>query len=184
MRPFMRAATALLGAAICIAGGSTAALAAEPGVEHFTETFTDEERDFCGTGETVIFSGEVRGTAFTAPNQDVDYWDVTRGLFTITNPDNGATVTGHWANRFTDVVISGDGEGIHTHLFSAIGLPEQYRLPGGGVITLDAGIIVFENTFEGDELLNSEITLVRGPHPAAESDFELFCQVIPEALGL
>jgi hypothetical protein len=140
---------ALLATATCIAVGSTAALAAPPGVEHFTDTFTDVDTDFCGTGETVIFSGEVRGTGFTQPNQDVDYWEVSRGFVTITNPDNGATVTNHWANRFTDVVISGDEEGIHTHRATVIGLPEQYRLSSGGAITLDAGLIVIEQTFDG-----------------------------------
>jgi hypothetical protein len=24
----------------------------------------------------------------------------------------------------------------------------------------------------------------KGPHPQAESDFELFCEIVPEALGL
>ena len=109
---------------------------------------------------------------------------MTRGFVTLTSPDTGLSVTLRWANRFTDVVISGDEEGIHTHRFTVMGLPEQYRLPNGGVITLDAGLIVFENVFEGEEFVSGEITFVAGPHPNAESDFELFCQVIPEALGL
>jgi hypothetical protein len=29
-----------------------------------------------------------------------------------------------------------------------------------------------------------EIVIDNGPHPAAESDFELFCEFMPEALGI
>jgi hypothetical protein len=179
----MSFAAAVLAATLCFVGGGTA-FAGQPGVEHFTEPIDDMDTNFCGTGETVIVTGEVTGTAFTQPNQDVDYWEVTRGFVTLTSPDTGLSVTLRWANRFTDVVISGDEEGIHTHRFTVMGLPEQFKLPNGGVITLDAGLIVLENIFEGDEFLSSEITFVAGPHPAAESGFELFCQVIPAALGL
>lgn len=168
MRRIMTSAAAVLAATLCFMGGGTA-FAAEPGVEHFTEPIYSVDTDFCGTGETVTFTGEVSGTAFTQPNQDVEYWETSRGFVTLTSPDTGLSVTSHFANRFT-VVISDD-----TEKFTYLGLPEQYKLPNGEVITLDAGLIVFEN---------DEITFVAGPHPQAESDFELFCQVIPEALGL
>jgi len=48
----------------------------------------------------------------------------------------------------------------------------------------DAGLIVFATTFEGDEFISSETVLVKGPHPEAESDFALFCEVVTEALGI
>ena len=48
----------------------------------------------------------------------------------------------------------------------------------------DAGYIVFHVVFNGDEPLSSEIAVDRGPHPDAESDFALFCEVVPSALGL
>jgi len=33
------------------------------------------------------------------------------------------------------------------------------------------------NTFDGDEFIGGEIVVNKGPHPQAESDFELFCQI-------
>jgi hypothetical protein len=54
----------------------------------------------------------------------------------------------------------------------------------GPVLLRDAGLIVFEITFEGDEFISQETLLVKGPHPDAESDFTLFCEVMTEALGI
>ena len=73
---------------------------------------------------------------------------------------------------------------MHTHAFTTVGLPESFRLPGGGKVTLDAGYIQFLDTFDGDEFLFGEVSVQHGPHPAADSDFELFCEVIPPALGI
>ena len=47
----------------------------------------------------------------------------------------------------------------------------------------DAGHITFRDTLDGEELLSSEIVVNKGPHPEADSDFELFCEVTTEALG-
>jgi hypothetical protein len=49
---------------------------------------------------------------------------------------------------------------------------------------LNTCLIAFADTFEGDEFISSEIVLVKGPHPEAESDFALFCEVVTEALGI
>ena len=43
---------------------------------------------------------------------------------------------------------------------------------------------MFQDTFDGDEFISSEIVINNGPHPQADSDFELFCEFMPEALGL
>ena len=44
--------------------------------------------------------------------------------------------------------------------------------------------IVFHDTFNGDEFVSGEIVVDKGPHPDAESDFVLFCDVMTNALGL
>jgi hypothetical protein len=182
----MRRLTLLIGMVVTALalGGAPAAVAANPDVNHFTDvdSFTDE--DFCGTGEAVEISVSVRGTEFLAPNQPVDYRNVTQGTVTFTNPENGATVTNQFAGPFSDVTISGDPAGIHTHEFTVMGLPEMFRAEHGGVLTLDAGLIVFRQVFNGDEFVSGEIVINRGPHPQAESDFTLFCEVMTEALGL
>lgn len=55
---------------------------------------------------------------------------------------------------------------------------------GGGVITRDAGRITFLVAFDENDVVVSEEFFSSGPHPQADSNFELFCQVIPEALGI
>jgi hypothetical protein len=76
-------------------------------------------------------------------------------------------------------------------LSSALGIgwqlslgPERSQILGLARGTRDAGLIVLRSTFDGDELIDQEILVDKGPHPAAESDFELFCEIMPEALGI
>lgn len=175
----------LLGIVVALGlGGAPSAVAANPDVNHFTFTDSFSDDDFCGTGQTVDISVSVRGTEFLAPNQPVDYRNVTQGTVTFTNPLNDATVINHFAGPFSDTIISGDPEGIHTHEFTNRGLPELLRTEHGGVLLRDAGYIVFHQVDNGDEFVSSEIVVNRGPHPDAESDFALFCEVMIDALGL
>jgi hypothetical protein len=138
----------------------------------------------CGTGQTVDISIFVRGAEFFSPNQPVDYRNVTEGNNVFTNPLNGATVVNHFAGPFSDTIISGDPEGVHTHGLTFKGPPEMIRTDHGGVLIRDAGYIVFHEVDNGDEFISSEIVVDRGPHPDAESDGTLFCDVMTSALGL
>ena len=184
-RPMRRFALVLLGIVVALGlGGAPAAVAANPDVNHFTFTDSISDDDFCGTGQTVVISVFVRGTEFFAPNQPVDYRNVSEGTVVYTNPLNGATVTNHFAGQFSDTIISGDPEGIHTHELTNRGVPELLRTDHGGVLLRDAGYIVFHQVDNGDQFVSSEIVVDRGPHPDAESDFALFCEVVTSALGL
>ncbi len=182
----MRRFALLVGIVVAALGlcGVPSAVAANPDVNHFTfaDSFTDA--DFCGTGQAVDISVFVRGTEFFAPNQPVDYRNVTEGNVVFTNPLNGATVILHFAGPFSDTIISGDPEGVHTHELTLIGLPELIRTAHGGVLIRDAGYLVIHEVDNGDEFIDSEIVVNRGPHPEAESDFTLFCDVMTNALGL
>jgi hypothetical protein len=160
-----------------------AALAADPQVNHFRDVGTDVDPDFCGTGQQIDIAFDIRVTEWLAPHQ-ADYKSTATGTVTFTNPLTGDTVINHFANAFWDETISGDPEGLHVHEFTTKGLPELFRTPHGGVLTLDAGYIVFQDTFDGDTFISSEIVVNNGPHPQADSDFELFCEIMPEALGL
>lgn len=173
----------LIGIAACslVLGAAPAAQASNPDGRRISFSGTDTDTDFCGTGETVHISFTVSGREFLSPNGGAEYVNVSHGTVTFTSET--ATVINHFAGRFTDVIVSGDPEGIHVHEFTNIGLPEQLRLEHGGVITLDAGSITFRDTFNGDQFLSEEV-IFNGPHPEAESNFELFCDVIPGALGL
>jgi hypothetical protein len=159
------------------------AVAANPDVNHFTitESFTDP--DFCGTGQAVDTSVSVRGTEFLAPNQPVDYRNVAVVDFVYTNPLNGATVLRHAAGPFSETIISGDPEGVHTVERTATGLTGLLRT-ADGVVVLGAGYLVLHEVFNGEEFVSREIVIDRGPHPNIESDLALFCEVTTDALGL
>jgi hypothetical protein len=146
-----------------------------------TESFTDG--DFCGTGQAVDISVSVKGTEFLAPNQPVDYRNVSQVNVVHTNPQNGATVLRHAAGPISDTTISGDPEGVHTHELTVRGLSGQLRT-ADGVVLLGAGYVVLHEVFNGDEFVSREIVVNRGPHPNLESDLVLFCDVMTDALGL
>ena len=181
----MRRIVCVLGVSFVLLVWSAAppALAANPEVNHFADSWSFVDDDFCGTGVSVQFDGSVVVTEQFSPRRG-DFASTFSGHEVITNLETGDFVISHWAGHSTDVVVSGDEEGIHTHQVTTVGLPESFRLPGGGKITLDAGYIVLQQTFDGDEFLSVDVTVQHGPHPAADSDFELFCEVIPAALGI
>lgn len=182
----MRRFSVLLGAVATAVGliALPAAVAANPEVNHFRDSGTFTDTDFCGTGKTIEGSFAVHGTEFLAPNQAVDYWQAVEGDVVFTNPRNGSKVFEHFANTFSDTIVSGVEEGLHVHEFSYKGLPELLRTARGAVLLRDAGYLVFRDTFDGDEFVSGEIVLNRGPHPDAESDFALFCEVMTSALGV
>jgi hypothetical protein len=181
----MRRIVCVLGVsfALLLWSAASPASAANPGVDHFTDSWSFVDEDFCETGVSVQFDGSVVVTEQHSPGR-VDFVSTFSGHETMTNLETGDFLISHWAGHSTDVVVSGDEEGIHTHRITTVGLPESFRLPGGGMITLDAGYIVLLQTFDGDEFLSFEVAEQHGPHPAADADFELFCEVIPAALGI
>jgi hypothetical protein len=163
--------------------GLPAAIAADQEVNHFRDVGTDTDPNFCGTGKQVDIAFNVRVTEWFAPHQG-DYKAVATGKVTLTNPVTGDMVINRFAGPFWEEIVSGDPDGLHVVEFTNKGLPELFKTPHGGVLTRDAGYIVFRDTFDGDEFIGGEIVINKGPHPQADSDFELFCQIIPEALGL
>ena len=141
-----------------------------------------EDVDFCGTGETVTGTFSVKGVDFLSPHEG-DLAAVFQGKQTFTF--GSTTVVGHFAGRFSRELVSVGQNGEETVAFTNKGLPESFRLAGGGgVITLDAGTITFLVTFDAQGELISESFTASGPHPQADSGFTLFCEVIPAALGI
>ena len=94
----------------------------------------------------------------------------------LTNPLTADTVISQFAGPTWIETVSGDPDGLHVEEVTIKGLPELIKTQHGGVLIRDAGYIVFRNTFDGDEFIGGEIVVNKGPHPEAESDFELFCQ--------
>jgi hypothetical protein len=162
-----------------------AALAAPPGHEHFRDAGTFVDPDFCGTGQTINGSFEARVNVWISPEGAEELVRTTFSTKQVfTNPDTGDSVTVSSAGMSTEGVISGDPAGLHTLLNTTKGLPEKIQTTHGPVLTRDAGLIAVLFTFDGDELLEREIVAINGPHPEADADFELFCEVMVPALGI
>ncbi|HZO64620.1 MAG TPA: hypothetical protein VFB74_06435 [Kribbellaceae bacterium] len=164
-------------------GAVPSAGAANPGVIHFTFTESFTDGDFCGTGQAVDTSISVKGTEFLAPNQPVDSRNVTQVNVVYTNPQNDATVLRHAAGPVSNTIISGDPQGVHTLEITVRGLSGLLRT-ADGVVLLGAGYLVLHEVFNGEEFVSREVVVSKGPHPNAESDLVLFCDVTTDALGL
>ena len=177
------AAATGVGVALVAMAAAPAALGASPQVNHFRDVSTDVDPDFCGTSKQIGLAFNVRTTEWLAPHR-ADYKATSSGTITYTNPLSGDVVIQRFGGLFLDVFVSGDPAGINVHDFINKGLPELFKTPHGGVLTRDAGYIVQRAVFDGDTFLSIEIVVNKGPHPEADSDFELFCQIMPGALGL
>jgi hypothetical protein len=158
----------------------TPALAAKPIAQfhdHFTDSFSDE---ICGIAVDVDLV--VTDNFFVYADGTTK--DTSSFKQTFTNPENGKAVVLSGAGQVTGPPPVVDEEaGTITFLTSFKGLPEKIQTAHGAVLLRDAGIITFADTFdlETGEFISSE-TIVKGPHPEADSDFTLFCEVISGAL--
>ena len=156
------------------------ALAAQPIEQfhdHFTDSFSDE---ICGIPVDV----DVVVTDNFFLYADGTFKDTSSFKQTFTNPENGQSVVLSSAGQVTGPPPVVDEEaGTITFLVSYQGLPEKIQTAQGPVLLRDAGLITFADTFdlETGEFISSE-TIIKGPHPEAESDFALFCEVITGAL--
>jgi hypothetical protein len=152
--------------------------------EHFRDVGTFSDPDFCGTGQTVEGTFNVLVNLWILPEDPRDFSKITQsGKVMFTNPENGRTVLLSFAGRVTNTILEGDPFGLHTHLYTTAGLPEKIQTSHGAVLTRDAGLIAERITFDQGEVVDYSATW-RGPHPEAESGFELFCEVMIPALGL
>jgi len=101
--------------------------------------------------------------------------------------DGGAS----WYNVTAPGVTSVRSAFFQSSIWGWVLTPDSiYRTADGGAswtqhnVPFSGGYIQFLDTFDGDKFLSGEASVQHGPHPAADSDFELFCEVIPPALGI
>ena len=115
--------------------------------------------------------------------------DNSRVRLTFTNAA-GDWLVNDISGQFRQVVTeNADGTiiSIETHR----GNHERLRSADGIEAAFDRGQIVFRNVVDlndpedptDDELISSDILQQAGPHPDADSDFELFCEVVERVLG-
>ena len=178
-----RIIAALCGAAALLltaapAGAAVGAKPIEQFHDHFTESFSDV---ICGIPVDVVIV--VTDNFFLY--EDDSFKDTASFRSTVTNPANGNSVRISSAGQNSGPAPIVDEEaGTITFLTSFKGLPEKIQTAHGPVLLRDAGIITFADTFdlETGEFISTEIVVTKGPHPEADSDFTLFCEVITEAL--
>jgi hypothetical protein len=170
---------ALITALAVLPGGALGAKPIAQFHDHFTDSFSDE---VCGI--PVDLDLVITDNFFLYP--DESFKDTSSGQITFTNPVNDNSVVLSFAGQVTGPPpIVDEAAGTITFLTSFIGLPEKIQTAHGAVLLRDAGIITFADTFDLDtgDFISFEIVVNKGPHPEADNDFTLFCEVISEALA-
>ena len=182
-RPTLRGA--LLGALIAaLAILPAGALGARPDVFHSNFLDTQNDVDVCGVNVDVIAEGVFTDKAFFDKEGNFVRFMSTASTKVTFTAANGKSVIVQNAGLFTDVApLVDEAAGTITFITTYKGLPEKISTAQGTVLLRDAGVITFVDTFdlETGEPISSEV-IIKGPHPEAESDFTLFCEVISEAL--
>jgi hypothetical protein len=173
--------TSLVALAIVPAG----ALAAPPERFHEVVRETFEDEDLCGITVDVVVEGVFTDLVFFDDEGNFVRF-MSSGSFRTTFTDaQGDSVILQTAGQVQDVEASVDEEaGTITFVTTFKGLPEKIQTAQGPVLLRDAGVIAFADTFdlETGDFISGEVIINRGPHPEADSDFALFCEVITDAL--
>ena len=174
------ALSALVGTLVLALMASTAGAA--PLVDRFHDSFSDTFPDnVCG----------IDGTS--AINVVANVQEFADGTFKLelnqkqvfTSAATSKSVLIAFAAQQVNTGPIDNGDGTVTFVTTFKGLPERIKLPNGRVLTRDAGIIGFNDTFDATtgEFLGETVSPVKGPHPDADSGFTLFCDVIVPALS-
>jgi hypothetical protein len=176
---FVRAlAAALITVFAVLPGTASAARPIAQFHDHFTDSFSSE---ICGIAVDV----DVVVTDNFFLYADGTAKDIGSFQTTYTNPENGkSVVVSSTGPLVLPPPIVDEEAGTITFLASFKGLPQKIQTAQGAVLLRDAGVITFADTFdlETGEFISSETIVNKGPHPDADSDFTLFCEVITGAL--
>jgi hypothetical protein len=164
--------------AVVMPGSGVAAKPVFHSHQNFSDTFSD---GICGIPGTSVVRGVENFTLY-ADNTFKDTFTISQ---TFTATASGKSVRIHAGNQVTgnDEPID-NGDGTITFITTFKGLPEQLKIPQGPMLSRDAGVVTFTDTF--DEVTGALISRVvsgeKGPHPDLDSDFAPFCNVLMLAL--
>ena len=183
MRPIRLAAPVAVVCLLALAM-APAALAAKGTHEQVTIDDTSEE-ELCGIPVTthLVVTGPVNTTSGGRVT------DNTRVRVTWTN-DDGTWLANDISGQFRQTETD-NGDGTVTVVQTNRGVHERLRSADGIEAAFDRGQIVFRTVIDlhdpadpdDDEVIASDIPKQAGPHPDADSDFELFCAVVEDVLG-
>jgi hypothetical protein len=180
-----RAAVAVVAGFGLVMGLVSPASAGKPEQEREHVVFVEEDQDICGINLDVVVDVRFNDKAFfDADGNFVRFMGTANGSNTFVN-DAGESVVVSFAELNRQMESIDETAGTITLHTSVRGLPERISTPHGPVLTRDAGLITFVTTFDlatGREI-STEVIVNHGPHPQAESDFTLFCEIIASELG-
>ena len=168
-----------------VVGLVSPASAGKPEQERERVFFVDEDQDICGINLDVIVDVKFFDKAFFDKDGNfIRFMGTASGSNTFVN-DAGESVVVNFANlsRVTESIDEDAGTiTLHT---SVRGLPERISTPHGPTLTRDAGLITFVTVIDlaTDEIISDEVIVNHGPHPQADGDFTLFCEIITDELG-
>jgi hypothetical protein len=146
--------------------------------DHFTDGYSAE---ICG----ILTNVQVVETQNIFLFADNSFRVTISAKTTFTNPVNGKSVVTTLAGEISGTApMVDEAARTITFLTSNKGLPEKIQTGNGPVLLRDAGIITFADKFDLDTgaFISEQIVANKGPHPEADSDFTLFCEVITPAL--
>jgi hypothetical protein len=161
------------------------ALGAKP--ERFHERVIEffQADNICGLTVDTSVSGVFTDLVFFDKDGNfVRFMSLSSFRVTFTDADGDSVVVQN-ANLFQQTEVVDEEAGTITFFATFKGLPEKIQTANGPVLLRDAGIATFADTFDlaTGEFISSEVTVLKGPHPELESDFELFCEIVTDALA-
>jgi hypothetical protein len=149
-------------------------------VFRFDDTFTET---VCGVDVTTHNVGHGNFTLRDQPGNALPLSQQSVNVTTTWTDESGdsisITTTGLSAK---DVSITQSGD-LFTFTYAYAGSPEVIRDGQGKVISKDVGHLVFADTWdfsdpENPVFVGSVTVQLAGPHPEADSNFELLCQIV------
>jgi hypothetical protein len=172
-------ATTFAATAILFVLAASAAAAPIVDHSHFTsnETFPDNR---CGIdvmiADSFMVNTQVFGETIKLEVKETQL---------ITSTATGKAVEQFAAEQQTNILQPIDnGDGTTSLLFQFTGLEERLKIPNGPMLVRDAGPISFRLTFDADgNFLSIASSNQKGPHPLADSNFDLECDEIVSTLS-
>jgi hypothetical protein len=103
----------------------------------------------------------------------------------FTSAATGRSVVLFYSYQFVEAGPIDNGDGTVTFTGTYKGLKEKLKLPNGTILSRDAGLVTFSNTFDATtgDFLGETVSAQNGPHPDLDSGGALFCDVIVPALS-
>jgi hypothetical protein len=172
--------------AAAVAGGALPAVAHADPPQHFHNPFdeTFEDVDVCGTNGDIHVQGHLN-LWLRSDNQGNVNFEATREETDTFTADNGKSIVSTVKGRYAETVpVNDEAAGTTSYDFTVRGQWQTLRTPHGPAVLKDVGLITIAGVFDlqTGETISLDVLVSHGPHPQADSDFTIFCDVFTEAL--